>query len=111
MSTYAEVVLTEAQPVLATENLNDKFFDGVKVVQINVESLDSNGDVIANTGTLSGRWKGVNSGVWDDFKDTYALDGSLGGGWLAQDLSAQYLEFDGTGVIPAGGSIRITVRN
>lgn len=103
--------MTEAEPIKqTTERDKDYFVDG-RLFQINVASLDSSGVVVANTGLLTGKWKGVGAGVWDDFAQPYQLDGSVGGGWAQNALGAEYFEFDGTGNIPAGGSIEITIRD
>ena len=115
MATVTTVTLTEAEPIKQTTERDKSYFVDGRLFQINVASLNSSGDVVANTGQLTGKWKGVGAGIWDDFKEPYELDGSTAsgtaGGWSQDALGAEYFEFDATGNIPAGGSIKITIRD
>ena len=105
------MILTEAQPIAqTTQNDRGKFIDG-RIFVFNVKSINASGDVVANTGALTGKFLGQGAGVWDSFKDAYPLDGSMGGGWSIESISASSFEFDGTGNIPAGGAIEITIRD
>tara|TARA_R110002020_G_scaffold46027_5_gene131271 strand:+ start:10584 stop:10940 length:357 start_codon:yes stop_codon:yes gene_type:complete len=115
MATISKVVLTEENPVAQTTERDKKSFVDGRLFQINVASLDGNGDVIANVGELKGKWKGVGAGIWDDFENNYNLsglyDGKTVGGWNQNALGAEYFEFDAGNNVPAGGSIEITIRD
>ena len=117
MATLTKVILTEAEPIKQTTERDFSYFSDGRLFQINVASLDSAGEVVANTGQLNGRWKGYGAGIWDSFDAPYELDGSTAdvgktsGGWEQTALGAEIFEFDGTGSIPAGGSIEISIRD
>ena len=62
MATLTKVILTEAEPVKQTTERDKSYFVDGRLFQINVASLDATGGVVANTGLLTGKWKGVDAG-------------------------------------------------